>query len=37
MRLPIVGFSKVRTSRLEDLYISLVEEDNHKIGGEIVL
>ncbi len=35
MRLPIVGFSKDRTSRLEDLYISLVDEDDNKNGGEL--
>ncbi|MFX1313822.1 MAG: ABC transporter ATP-binding protein, partial [Promethearchaeota archaeon] len=35
MRLPIVEFSKVRTSRLEDLYISLVNEDDNKNGGEL--
>ncbi len=35
LRLPIIGFGKVRTSRLEDLYINLVEEDDNKIGGEL--
>jgi len=35
MRLPIVGFTKGRTSRLEDLYISLVNEDDNKNGGEL--
>ncbi|MFX1575350.1 MAG: ABC transporter ATP-binding protein [Promethearchaeota archaeon] len=33
MRLPIIGFSKIRTSRLEDLYIRLVEQDDDKNGG----
>ncbi len=30
MDLPIIGFSKVRTSRLEDLYIELVKNNNFK-------
>ena len=33
LRLPIIGFGKVRTSRLEDLYMNLVEEDDKKKGG----
>ena len=32
LKLPIIGYSKIRTSRLEDLYIDLVKEDNGKIS-----
>ncbi|MFX0072824.1 MAG: ABC transporter ATP-binding protein [Candidatus Hermodarchaeota archaeon] len=33
--LPIIGYSKIRTSRLEDLYIELVEENNEKNSKNI--
>ncbi len=35
LNLPIIGYSKIRTSRLEDLYIELVEENNGKIAKNI--
>ena len=31
LKLPIIGFSKIRSSRLEDLYMDLVNNNNHKV------